>query len=77
MVRSLVDPSRRNVPSFHVAMAYAGLGDADAAFRWLERGYEERGSFMDGVGITAAFAPLHDDPRWPRLLRRMGLEALL
>lgn len=77
VVRSLVDPSRRNVPSFHVAMAYAGLGDADAAFRWLERGYEERGSFMDGVGITAAFAPLHDDPRWPRLLRRMGLEALL
>jgi hypothetical protein len=29
---------------------------------------------MDGVKITAAFAPLHGDPRWPRLLAKMSLE---
>ena len=74
VLRTLVHPSRRHVPSFHVAMAYVGLEDADAAFRWLDRGYEERGSFMDGIKVTAAFAPLHSDPRWHRLLRRMGHE---
>jgi tetratricopeptide (TPR) repeat protein len=75
IMRSLLDSSsRRYIPPFHVAMAYTGLGDSDAAFAWLERGYRERGSFMDGVKVTPAFVPLHDDPRWRSLLRRMRLE---
>jgi hypothetical protein len=40
----------------------------------LERGYRERGSFMDGVRVTPAFVPLHGDPRWGPLMRRMRLE---
>ena len=59
---------------FHIAMAHAGLGDIDAAFSWLERGFAKRAAFMDGVKITPAFDGLHADPRWARLLRRMGLE---
>ena len=66
--------SRRYVSPFHIAMAYAGLGRVDDAFAFLERGYEERASFMDGVNVTAAFAPLHGDPRWSRLLAKMSLE---
>lgn len=54
-------------------MAYAGLGDADHAFRWLEHGCAERGSFMDGVKVTPAFDGLHSDPRWTDLLSRMRL----
>ena len=60
--------------SFHFAMAHAGLGDIDEAFRWLERGFADRAAFMDGVKITPAFDPLHDDPRWAVLLGRMGLD---
>jgi tetratricopeptide (TPR) repeat protein len=60
--------------AFHLAMAYAGLGDTDEAFRWLEHGYAERGSFMDGVKVTPAFAALHTDARWVDLLRRMRLD---
>jgi serine/threonine-protein kinase len=75
IVRTLLESSdRRYIPPFHIAMAYAGLGDADAAFEWLERGYAERGSFMDGIKVTPAFVPLHGDPRWRSLLRRMRLE---
>ena len=66
--------SRRYVSPFHIAMAYSGLGRVDDAFVFLERGYEERASFMDGVKVTAAFAPLHGDPRWSRLLAKMSLE---
>ncbi len=29
---------------------------------------------MDGVKVEWSFEPLNTDPRWPRLLRRMGLE---
>jgi serine/threonine-protein kinase len=75
VVRALVDPAaRRYLPPYHIAMAYTGLGDRDAAFRWLERAYTERASFMVGVKVEPGFAGLHSDPRWPRLLRRMGLE---
>ena len=58
---------------FDIAVAYVGLGDTDAAFRWLERGYDEHAAGMDTIAITPALAPLHDDPRWGRLLHRMGL----
>jgi hypothetical protein len=61
------------VPPFHIAMAYSGLGQVDEAFRWLDTAYAERSSFLDGVKVTSAFAPLHGDPRWRRLLAQMGL----
>ena len=60
--------------SAHLAMAYAALGEIDEAFRWLDRGYQERGSFMAGVNVTSAYTPLHGDPRWRALLVRMGLQ---
>jgi serine/threonine-protein kinase len=59
--------------AFHIAMAQAGLGDVDEAFRWLERGFADRAAFMDGVRVTPAFDVLHGDPRWASLLGRMGL----
>jgi adenylate cyclase len=74
MIAELVDTAKHpNSQAFHVAMAYAGLGDRDEAFRWLEHGYAERASFMDGVRITAAFDSLHSDSRWLPFLQRMGL----
>jgi tetratricopeptide (TPR) repeat protein len=74
IVRELLASSDgRYIPPYHIAMAYAGLGQVDEAFRWLERAYEERASFMGGAKITTAFAPLHADPRWRRLLEKMGL----
>ena len=75
VIGTLLDPSRPQFGlPFHIAMAYTGLGNMDEAFAWLERGYAERSSFMDAVKIERAFAPLHVDPRWGRLLRRMGHE---
>lgn len=62
-----------NVLPFHVAMIYAALGETNAAFNWLERGYAERASFMDGVKITPAFDSPHGDPRWQELLKKMNL----
>lgn len=74
IVRALLDSSgRRYLPPYHIAMAYAGLGQRDEAFRWLDRAYSERGSFMGGVNVEPGFESLHADPRWVRLIRRMGL----
>lgn len=74
IVAGLAQAAHPGRQAFHLAMAYAGLGDTDESFRWLESGYLERGSFMDGVKVTPAFDALHSDSRWIDLLRRMRLE---
>jgi serine/threonine-protein kinase len=74
IVRDIIASSNvRYVPPYHMAMAYAGLGQVDEAFRWLDRAYDERASFMAGVKAAPAFARLHGDSRWGKLLGKMGL----
>lgn len=73
VAKLLAEPTRSYVLPFHIAMAYVGLGQNDIALMWLERGARERTSFMNGAAATSAFAPLHGDPRWGRLMRQLGL----
>lgn len=54
-------------------MAYAGLGETDEAFRWLEAAFEQRNSFMDGLAVTMGFDAIRSDPPFADLLRRMSL----
>ena len=70
----LAGDGHRSAPPFQVAAAYAGLHDPDAAFDWLERACAERDLHVAGLNVHPAFAPLRSDPRFGRLLRRMGLE---
>ena len=56
-----------------VAEIYAGLGDRDQAFAWLDRASEERSAFTWKVVITPQFDSLRSDPRYLALLRRMNL----
>ena len=67
-------PRGRYLPPVPVAKAYAALGDADAAFRWLDRGVAERAAQMQTLAVTPGFDPLHADPRWAPLLRRMRIQ---
>jgi tetratricopeptide (TPR) repeat protein len=74
ILRLLLDPKRkRYIAPYHIAVAYAGLGERDEAFRWLDRGLEARSSFVNGAKVETAFRSLHSDPRWPALIRRLGL----
>ena len=70
----LASRSQRYVPPFHVAMAYAGLGQTNDAFRWLDLAFDERASFLDGVMVDPGFESLRGDPRWRVLLAKMGLD---
>jgi serine/threonine-protein kinase len=72
LIETLVSSDRnRYLPPFHIALAYAGLGDKDAAIRWLGRGYDEHASFMEGLNVTRGFDGLRSDPRFVALLKRM------
>ncbi len=60
-------PGNQYVPPYAVALVYAGLGENDQAFRWLQKAVEERSTPMvffrsdpelAGVRSDARFAPL-------------------
>ncbi|HXE75512.1 MAG TPA: winged helix-turn-helix domain-containing protein [Candidatus Xenobia bacterium] len=65
----------RHVPAVYFAGVYTGLGDKDQAFGWLEKAYEERSDYLVYLQIEPTFDPLHDDPRFRDLVRRLSLPA--
>jgi TolB-like protein len=63
----------RYVPPYWMATLYAGLGDEDRAFGWLEKAYEERSGGLIWLGVDPRMGGLRSDPRFADLLRRVGL----
>lgn len=64
---------RRYVAPFDVAMVYAGLGEKDQAFEWLQRAYEERDDWLTFLKVEPRADTLRSDPRFQDLLQRVGL----
>jgi len=62
------------VSHYDVAMIYAGLGDTDRAFAELDSAYAERPWAMFVLRVDPAFDGLRADPRFGRLLKKVGLE---
>lgn len=55
-----------------LALVHMALGDRDAAFAALERGFELRSLRMLGLRSFPSWEPLRGDPRFDDLLRRIG-----
>jgi DNA-binding winged helix-turn-helix (wHTH) protein/serine/threonine protein kinase len=76
--RTLADEMRRQraqklyIRPGWVAEVYAGLGEKDEAFRWLERAYNERDAWLTLLKVWPPFDALRSDPRLDDLLRRMN-----
>jgi len=56
-----------------IAGTHALLDEKDLAFAWLEKGYAEKSGFLPFVKSSPMFDALRSDPRYTRLLKRMGL----
>jgi TolB-like protein/Tfp pilus assembly protein PilF len=56
-----------------IASAYAAMGDMDNAFLWFDKACDAESSWLTGLKVVPSYAPLHSDPRYPALLRRVGL----
>lgn len=63
----------RYVPHTSIGMIHAGLGDKEAAMAALERGLAVRDVRMTLVKQDARWKLVHDDPRYPAVLRQMKL----
>jgi DNA-binding winged helix-turn-helix (wHTH) protein/TolB-like protein/Flp pilus assembly protein TadD len=58
---------------YYVAIIYAGLGEKDQAFEWLEKAYREHSRPLGGLKVNPVWDNLRLDTRFADLLRRMGL----
>ena len=56
-----------------VATVYMGLGKREETLTWLERAAELRSGWMIYLAIDPTFKPLHAEPRFQALLKRIGL----
>jgi tetratricopeptide (TPR) repeat protein len=61
---------------YYIASIYAGLGDKDSAFAWLDKSFAYRESSLAVINVEPMFDNLRDDERFANLLRRMNLPAL-
>jgi TolB-like protein/DNA-binding winged helix-turn-helix (wHTH) protein/Tfp pilus assembly protein PilF len=59
------------ISPFDIAVVYAGLGDHEQAFAWLEKAYDEQARPMLGLKVNPRLDPLRSDPRFIALVRRM------
>jgi adenylate cyclase len=70
-LESLVQRSDHEyVSAYDISTVYAGLGDADGAFKWLRRAADERSMFIVHVGWDLRLEPLRADQRLADLVAR-------
>jgi tetratricopeptide (TPR) repeat protein len=60
------------VSPYTQALIYAGLGENDRAFEWLEKAYEDRNDFLVWLKVDPELDRLRADSRFTDLLRRIG-----
>jgi tetratricopeptide (TPR) repeat protein len=56
-----------------IASAYAAMGDMDNAFLWFDKACDAESSWLTGLKVVPMYEPVRSDPRYPALLRRVGL----
>jgi len=64
---------QRYVSPYTVAAIYAGLGDDEQAFKWLERAVEERDIWLMNLKVDPVFAKLRAKRQFTDILARIRL----
>jgi len=63
------------VAPYNIAVIYAGLGEKDEAFAWLNHAYQERSYLLTYLTVDERLDKLHSDSRFDELVRGVGLPA--
>ena len=61
------------VPAYGIATIYAGLGDKEQAFAYLEKEYANGAFYLNYLKVDPEVDNLRSDPRFADLLRRVRL----
>lgn len=76
--RKIIQQLKQNVQKdgvgrYEIALVYAGLGNRDKAFQWLDAAYHAHDVGLVYLKIDPCLNPLRSDPRFAVLLQREGL----
>jgi serine/threonine protein kinase/Tfp pilus assembly protein PilF len=74
LARKLNLIKQQYISPFSIAEDYMYLGEREQALKWLEKAVDDRDDYLTFLGVEPVLAPLHDDPRFKRLMRCVGLE---
>jgi TolB-like protein len=64
---------KTGIGRYEIAIVYAGLGDKDDAFAWLDKAFDAHDKGLTYLKIDPCVDPLRSDPRFADLLQRVGL----
>ena len=67
LLENLQAQTRRHVPAYAISVVYAGLGDKDEAFRWLQKAVEDRSTPLVFLRCDPELANFRSDPRFAEL----------
>ena len=73
-IDQLKDHVRRDgIGQYEIALVYAGLGERDEAFAWLEKSATAQSEGLTNLKIDPCLDPLRSDPRFNNFVKRAGL----
>ena len=58
--------------AYQIALVYSYRNERDHAFKWLEIARTSQDAGIPLAKVSPFFKNLHDDPRWPVFLKKMG-----
>jgi TolB-like protein len=70
----LLKNSKASIP-VGIAAVYAFRGEADEAFKWLDRAYDEKDALLYRIKFSREFDRIEGDPRFQAFLKKMNLPA--
>ena len=56
-----------------IARVYAGLGENDVAFGWLQKALDAHDNWLTHLKVDPKFDKMRSDPRFSDMLQRIGL----
>jgi adenylate cyclase len=65
--------AKQYISPYNMAVVYAGLGDNDKGFTWLNKSFEDRSGMLIYLRTQHTFDPISDDPRFAECIARLGL----
>ena len=77
MARIMERREKGFMPAVDIAIAYAGMGERDEAFHWLELALEDHSEILKDLGVEPEVDPLRSDPRFAQILRRVHLTPVI
>ncbi len=69
--RYLEDALQRQESADYISMAYAALGNKEAALDWLELAYQKRSAEVALLNAQPLFDPIRKEPRFDEIARRL------